>query len=352
VPRFSLNGDCARHELRLTRPMAPTRRPVVPAVLVVLAATRCYAGSFGSAVASAASWPASPSSNGAGCAGACHGALRARHDPSAAHRYRASVVFRWQGVPIPGFVGRSGRAPRFETPAACVAAAEHGGALVLDAEEMVERQLRTAPANADMFAFLSDVVLALARYGAAHGIRLADTHDCERILGWMRAEGLTPGDAQYRTLLSVMIADARWDRLGAANEGRNSIGPGVRSEQEPGNVGEARAGVGGAQGYEKAHDDAQQARVNVAPGLHLSHTHTAGRTCCSTWWRGVLRRYRVRAHCLRMRGHPRLCRKPPRLRRHIPRHAGCCDAPCAAPHTLSTHTLSRRQPASHTRAAE
>jgi hypothetical protein len=248
--------------------------------------------------------------------------VRTKADLSAAHRYRASVIFRWHGVTIPGF-GRLGggdgaglrpfrRTPRFDSPAACIAAAQQGDAQIIDAEEMVERQLRTAPATADMFGFLSQVVLALAQYGATHGIRLSDLQDCERILGWMTAEGLTPGDAQYRTLLSVMIADARWGRLGEVPGVHRSIDistpgatwgavAGAASAQGPGcrYGGEERAGVGGAAaGDDRVRGDAHEAGDdvppdNVAPGLDLRHGHMPGRTCCSVWWRRVL--YRMKS---------------------------------------------------------
>jgi hypothetical protein len=106
-----------------------------------------------------------------------------------AHSYRASVRFRWQGVHIPGLGSLGGktanggcegrgldatpRKPRFKTPGACLEAARRGEARVLDAEEMVERQLRTVPADVSMFTFLAEVVFLLAQSGAACGVRLA-----------------------------------------------------------------------------------------------------------------------------------------------------------------------------------
>ena len=82
---------------------------------------------------------------------------RARLD---AHKYRESVRLRTQGVAVAGLggrrwgTGRTGgfgdrpvgypRTPRFDSPDACLAAARCGTACMLDAEEIVERELRSA----------------------------------------------------------------------------------------------------------------------------------------------------------------------------------------------------------------
>ncbi len=58
-------------------------------------------------------------------------------------------------------------------------------------------------------------MLALTLHGAAQGVWLAGVDDCARVLGWMKAEGLTPSDAEYRILLSGMLtcADICWHVL-------------------------------------------------------------------------------------------------------------------------------------------
>ena len=102
-----------------------------------------------------------------------------------------------------------------------------------------------------MFSFLVQVVHALAQYGVRYGVKLVrlrhaapinvaprivvcrahdaaprfdDTRgiasfktlmqvgaeDGERVLGWMKAEGLKPSAAEYEMLLRIMTADARW----------------------------------------------------------------------------------------------------------------------------------------------
>lgn len=77
-----------------------------------------------------------------------------------AHKYRQSVRLRTQGVAVAGLggrrwgTGRTGgfgdrpvgypRTPRFDSPDACLAAARCGTACMLDAEEIVERELRSA----------------------------------------------------------------------------------------------------------------------------------------------------------------------------------------------------------------
>ena len=67
--------------------------------------------------------------------------------PLAAHRFRASVRSRWQGVSVGGLCAGDGgempprRARKFATAAACLAAAQRGGAALLDAEDLVERSV-------------------------------------------------------------------------------------------------------------------------------------------------------------------------------------------------------------------
>ena len=61
-----------------------------------------------------------------------------------------------------------------------------------------------------MFTFLGEVVLRLAQGGAARGVRLVGAEDAERVMHWLRAEGLPPSELVYRALLVAMVADARW----------------------------------------------------------------------------------------------------------------------------------------------
>ena len=223
---------------------------------------------------------------------------------AAAHTYRASVRHRWHGVKIAGLFQEDGtnmgestrksglrsrtRSPRFETPAACLAAAAKGYSLMLDAEEMVERQLRKSPADDSMFLFLSKVALALARYSATHGIRLVSTPDCERVLGWMKAEGLTPCDAQYRTLLSVMIADTRWEGLCAAWSNRCQPRPGSKEGRNVHSTDVEGCHEGGSTIQEGRPQDS---RRQAQKAQDESHAHIAGRECSSFWWRRLFRRY-------------------------------------------------------------
>jgi hypothetical protein len=113
-----------------------------------------------------------------------------------------------------------------------------------------------------MFFFLVQVVLALAQHGVRYGVKLVrrrrpprttlhrgvlfvectlqrsmfdDTcgiisfktpmqvsaEDGERVLGWMKAEGLKPSAAEYEMLLGIMTADARWG-LHSSSSRRNS----------------------------------------------------------------------------------------------------------------------------------
>ena len=61
----------------------------------------------------------------------------------AKHGYRSSVRSRWQGVSVAGLGDWESlparKVHKFDTPAACLAAAQRGSALVLDAEALVER---------------------------------------------------------------------------------------------------------------------------------------------------------------------------------------------------------------------
>jgi hypothetical protein len=54
----------------------------------------------------------------------------------------------------------------------------------------------------------------------------AGTEDGERVVGWMRAEGLVPSDTEYQVLLKIMTADARWGEH--ASQARSITSAGTR----------------------------------------------------------------------------------------------------------------------------
>jgi hypothetical protein len=76
-----------------------------------------------------------------------------------------------------------------------------GDATVLDGERFLEQALRDGRPSRRMFKQLLEVVTAAARRGAVHGADLTTIDDGERVVQWMRAEGLPVGSGVYARLL-------------------------------------------------------------------------------------------------------------------------------------------------------